>query len=101
MGYYYADAINNLGDGQAAKRPRWRGYIKKINVQEDGSYDLVYVKKDGTQATYHVDAEGIMSCDSPLTLNASLNSDMLSNDWIIGSAEEFESSRSGEGEGEF
>ena len=101
MNYSYADAIYNLEEGRAAKRPRWRGYVKKVNVQEDGSYDLVYVKKDGTEVTYHMDGDGVMTCESPLTLSGSLNGDLMSNDWIVGSADEFESARAGDGEGEF
>lgn len=102
MGYSYADAINSLQDGQAAKRPRWRGYVKKGNVAiEDRSYDLTFVKADGTEVVYHVAADGEQTAETTLVFDGELNADMMSNDWMIGDAEDFEVSRAGSGSGQF
>lgn len=101
MGYYYADAMNALQEGQAAKSPRWRGYVKKGPVAEDGSYDLTFVKADGTEIVFHVAADGAQTAAGSIVFDGELNADMMSNDWMIGPAEDFEVARAGGGSGQF
>lgn len=97
MNYTFADAIAQLENGKAAKRPGWRGYVKRVDGQS-GAYDLVYVKPDGTSYTYHHAADGTVTApQTAVTLDAELHVAMLSNDWIIADTTSFEQCRQGSG----
>lgn len=92
----FADAIAQLTDGKAAKRPNWAGYVKRVDGQE-GAYSIVFVKRDGTQNTYSVSAAGVITTEGAVSMDADLFAAMCSVDWIIGYTASFEQGRTGTG----
>ena len=92
----FADAIAQLTDGMAAKRPNWAGYVKRIDG-ENGEYNVVFVKRDGTQNTYAVTSAGVITTEAAVSMDADLFAAMCSTDWIIGDAASFEQGRTGSG----
>lgn len=96
MNMSFADAISQLTDGKAAKRPNWAGYVKRVDGQ-DGAYRIVFVKRDGTQNTYAVSAAGVVTTESAVTMDADLFGAMCSTDWIVGDTSGFEEARTGTG----
>ena len=92
----FADAIAQLTDGKAAKRPNWAGYVKRVDEQ-DGAYSIVFVKRDGTQNTYATSADGVITTEAAVSMDAELFAAMCSTDWIIGAAASFEQARTGSG----
>lgn len=92
----FADAIAQLTDGKACKRPNWSGYVKRVDGQE-GAYSIVFVKRDGTQNTYAVSAAGVITTEGAVSMDPDLLAGMLSTDWIIGDAAGFEQARTGTG----
>ena len=92
----FADAIAMLTDGKAAKRPNWAGYVKRVDGQ-DGAYDLVFVKRNGTQNTYHVAANGAITTDGAITMDVDLFAAMLATDWQISDTANYEQGRTGTG----
>ena len=97
----FAYVMQNLQPGMAAKRPSWNGYVKKTVATgaEEGSYSLTFKKRDGTENKYDVTATGITvaSGSSAVLMDPELLAAMLSDDWITGSIDTFESARSGSG----
>lgn len=97
---YLADACNTMGDGYAAKLPDWAGYIKKT-VKPEGGYKLEIIERahleGGTIPTYDVDKSGVMTATNPAELEHELMTAMLSTDWIIAPASNFEAARSATG----
>lgn len=108
--------LKNLKDGQAAKRPSMRGYIKMVGdgtKQFDGpaKYSITFVKNLGennpenyNSYTFTRDADGHMSVAlgdlegnhaTPLTLDPQLLQHFAADDWEIGSFEDYESVRIG------
>ena len=92
----FADAIAQLTDGKAAKRPNWAGYVKRIDGA-NGEYNVVFVKRDGTQNTYAVTSAGVITTEAAVSMDADLFAAMCSTDWIIGDAASFEQGRTGSG----
>ena len=92
----FADAIAQLTDGNAATRPNWAGYVKRIDG-ENGEYNVVFVKRDGTQNTYAVTSAGVITTEAAVSMDADLFAAMCSTDWIIGDAASFEQGRTGSG----
>lgn len=97
----FTSAIQNLRSGEAAKRESWTGYVLKQDApdttNETPKYDFVFVQRDGTRYVY---AFGTDSKDTPCQLTKVLLEGFMADDWIRGSAEEFEKARTGTG-GEF
>ena len=92
----FADAIAQLTDGNAAKRPNWAGYVKRIDG-ENGEYNVVFVKRDGTQNTYAVTSAGVITTEAAVSMDVDLFAAMCSTEWIIGDAASFEQGRTGSG----
>lgn len=92
----FADAIAQLTDGKAAKRPNWAGYVKRVDG-ENGAYSIVFVKRAGTQNTYAVSSAGVITTEGAVSLDVDLFAGMLSTDWLIGDAASFEQGRTGTG----
>lgn len=49
------EALYRLTNGYAARRPSWKGYVKRVDTVVDGvvtSYALTFVFADGTETTY-------------------------------------------------
>lgn len=98
MNYSFADAINQLKNGKACKRPSWRGYVKRMDVGTDGAYNIVFVKPNGTTTyTYSVTSDGVWSTTDTLVMDVDLFVGMCSTDWLVGATDDFESARSGTG----
>ena len=91
-----ADAIAQLTNGKACKRPNWAGYVKRVDGQ-DGAYSIVFVKRDGTQNTYAVAANGTITTSSAVSMDPDLFAAMCSTDWIIGDTASFEQGRTSTG----
>ncbi len=96
MGSSFADAIAQLTNGKATKRPSWAGYVKRTDGT-DGAYSIVYVKRDGTQNTYTISSTGGITTSGAITQDVELFAGMISNDWIIGDVDQFETARTGSG----
>lgn len=96
MNMSFADAIAQLTDGKATKRPNWAGYVKRVDGQ-NGAHNIVYVKRDATQNTYSIAANGEITTSSAITQDVDLFAGMLSTDWIIGDTAGFEQARTGTG----
>lgn len=96
MNYSFADAISQLTNGKAAKRPAWGGYVKRVDGT-DGAYSIVYVKRDGTQNTYAIASDGTITTSAAITQDVDLFAGMISNDWMIGNTADFETARLGTG----
>ena len=91
--------VNQLRDGQAAKRPGWNGYIKKTGSDEDGTGALTFVKEGGTEVIYNRMSDGYSPATSPLQIDGALLDGILADDWIVGSAADFERARTRTGGG--
>lgn len=92
------NVLKYLGDGQAAKRASWGGYIKKdVTNPATGAYTLTWVKRDGTSSVYTFNGSTWSAPGSPLGLDAELQASLLADDWQVGSAASFELARSGSG----
>lgn len=98
----FAYVMQNLMDGQAAKRPAWGGYVKKAVTTAEGSsvetYTLTFVKRDGTSFAYEWDGSAFVAPATAVALDDEFLSAMLALDWTSGNAADFEASRSGSGE---
>ena len=92
----FADAIAQLTDGKACKRPSWGGYVKRVDGQ-DGAYEIVFVQRDGTQKTYSVSTAGVITTESAVSMDVDLFAGMCSTDWIVGDAASYEEARTGTG----
>lgn len=92
----FADAISQLSDGKAAKRLNWAGYVKRVDGQEH-AYSIVFVKRDGTQNTYAVSEDGVITTEGAISMDVELFAAMCSTDWIVGDAASFEQGRTGTG----
>lgn len=92
----FADAIAQLTDGKAAKRPNWAGYVKRVDGQ-DGAHSIVFVKRNGTQNTYSVSAAGVVTTEGAVSIDADLFAAMCSTDWLISDTASFEQGRTGSG----
>ena len=93
----FADAIAQLTDGKAAKRPNWAGYVKRVDHDDDAGYDIVFVKRNGTTNTYSVSSEGVITTEGAVSMDADLFAAMCSTDWMIGDTASFEQGRTGTG----
>jgi len=98
MNFSFADAINQLTNGKACKRPSWRGYVKRVDVGTEGAYNIVFVKPNGTTTyTFAFSAQGVCTTSDTLTMDTDLFVGMCSTDWIVGNTTDFESARGGTG----
>lgn len=98
----FAYIMQNLTDGQAAKRPAWGGYVKKTVTTAEGSstetYTLTFVKRNGTSFTYTWDGSAFVAPTTTVALDDEFLAAMLATDWTSGNAADFEASRSGNGD---
>lgn len=89
-------AIQSLRDGEAIKRESWTSYIRKDVKPDDApeapKYDLVLVKRDGTEHVYSFSG----GTDVPVMLSRELLEGFMRDDWIRGSAAAFEKARTAE-----
>lgn len=94
----FAYIMKNLQPGMAAKRSNWAGYVKKTAAEgaAEDTYTLTFVNRAGTQKVYTVTA-GVISTTDALSMDAEFLAGMLSDDWVSGTIEAFEASRSGTG----
>ena len=91
----FAYILDQLQDGQAAKRPTWGGYVKREDGQ-NGAYTLTFKNRAGTSYAFAWSGSA-WSTTASLTLDAELLAAMAAQDWIIGDAAEFETARAGTG----
>lgn len=94
----FADAVTNLQDGKAAKRPTWHGYVKRDNdstFSTTGKYTLTYRKANGTDYVYQWNGTAWVEPTMMVDIDAELHASMIADDWITGSTEDFETCRQG------
>lgn len=102
----FADAIQNLRDGYAAKRSTWGGYVKKVVTSapdaEVETYKLIFQVRTGS-TTYEYEFKvvgGVLKWVAPSTkvpFDAEIIEAMLADDWSTGKTDDFEAARSGSG----
>lgn len=117
----FAYVMQNLQNGQAAKRPSWRGgYVRKDEIKtgdEVTGYKYTFVTAEGDQYVYTYTiatgamvytgkiahgSDGALGTGTPdpsskMEFDPVLFAGMLSDDWFSGSAETFEAARTGDG----
>lgn len=95
----FAYVIQNLAGGQAAKRPSWGGYVKKtITTADDAeteTYTLTFVKRNGAQTVYTWNGSAFDAPATPMSLDGELFAALAADDWIVGSAADYEAARTG------
>lgn len=98
--------IEYAADGAAWKTPSMKGYIKKTvlaaETYGEGAYKLTFVKADGTSYDFYFNVDtsvftGTIPDASNLTFDRELLGHVIDNNWIAGTAAEFEAARSGTG----
>jgi hypothetical protein len=107
--------LKYIKDGQAAKRPSMRGYVKRVDALVDDTgkvnkYALTFVTNAETDTggsfsyTFTVGENGVVSVTlgdlnganaSPVVMDPQLLQHFMADDWEIGSYENYESVRSG------
>lgn len=96
----FADAVANLQDGKAAKRPQWQGYVKRDNdttFSTTGKYDLTYKNRTGTEYKYSWNGTAWIAPLATVPFDAEIHAAMIADDWITGSTADFEACRQGGG----
>jgi len=92
----FTNAIQNIRNGEAVKRESWIGYVLKQEAAdstiESPKYDIVFVHKDGSRNVFPFGTE---TAESQCSLNKDLLASFMADDWIRGSADEFEKARTG------
>lgn len=107
--------LKHIKDGQAAKRPSMRGYVKRVDAPSDSTgkvnkYALTFVTNAESDTegsfsyTFTVGENGMLSVNlgdlsganaSPVVMDPQLLQHFMADDWEIGSYEDYESVRSG------
>ncbi len=100
----FANAIADIAEGYACKRPSWRGYVYRDNItaataDTSEKYDIVFVNKGGTKFTYPYDTSSSLSEYTKFTKE--LVTAMKADDWIQGAKADFELAREGNSDGDF
>ena len=98
----FADAVNYLNDGRAAKRPNWGGYVKKVVTSEPGAttetFKIVFVERDANPTYEYVwDGTAWTAPATKVPFDHEILEAMLADDWITGETAAFEAARSGTG----
>ena len=102
----FADAVNALRDGYAAKRPMWGGYAFKTVTSESGAavetFKLTFRERadvDGNPVDYEYSFDGTSwtATATKLPFDADIIAAMVGDDWIIGKKEDYEAARGGSG----
>lgn len=97
----FADAIRSITTGStrdAVKRPAWGGYVYRSAIDATtGGYTLTYKNRAGNIYAYAFTGSAWTVPSTALDIDGELQEAMLADDWIVGSAADFEASRAGSG----
>ena len=97
----FADAIRSITTGStrdAAKRPAWGGYVYRGAIDAaTGGYTLTYKNRSGTTYAYTFSGSAWTAPSTALDIDGELQAAMVADDWIVGTAADFEASRAGAG----
>ena len=94
----FDNAVENLRDGYAAKRPSWGGYVKKVVTDaDDGAYKLTFKNRAGTEYEYTYNGTAWTAPATTVPFDTEMLEAMLADDWQTGTTAAFESARSGSG----
>ena len=97
----FADAIRSIVSSttrDAVKRPAWGGYVYRGTVDSTtGGYTLTYKNRSGTTYAYTFSGSAWTAPSTALSIDGELQAAMVADDWIVGTAADFEASRAGAG----
>lgn len=97
----FADAIRTIASSttrDAVKRPAWGGYVYRGTVDATtGGYTLTYKNRSGTTYAYTFSGSAWTAPSTALSIDGELQAAMVADDWIVGTAADFEASRAGSG----
>jgi len=97
----FADAITtivNSSNVNAVKRTSWGGYVYRSDINETtGAYTLTFKNRSGTTYEYSYNGSTWTAPSTPAAIDAELLESLIANDWITGTAANFEAARSGQG----
>lgn len=97
----FADAITtilNSSNVDAVKRTSWGGYVYRSSIDaETGAHTLTFKNRSGTTYEYSYSGSTWTAPSTAAAIDAELLESFIANDWITGSAADFEAARSGQG----
>lgn len=97
----FADAIRTIASSttrDAAKRPAWGGYVYRGAIDATtGGYTLTYKNRSGTTYAYTFSGSAWTAPSTALSIDGELQAAFVADDWIVGTATDFEASRAGSG----
>lgn len=97
----FADAIRSIVSSttrDAVKRPAWGGYVYRGTVDSTtGGYTLTYKNRAGNTYVYTFSGSAWTAPSTALDIDGELQEAFVADDWIVGTATDFEASRAGSG----
>lgn len=97
----FADAIRTIASSttrDAVKRPAWGGYVYRGTVDSTtGGYTLTYKDRAGNTFAYTFSGSAWTAPSTALDIDGELQEAFVADDWIVGTATDFEASRAGSG----
>lgn len=97
----FADAIRSIVSSttrDAVKRPAWGGYVYRGTVDSTtGGYTLTYKDRAGNTYAYTFSGSAWTAPSTALDIDGELQEAFVADDWIVGTATDFEASRAGSG----
>lgn len=97
----FADAIRSIVSSttrDAVKRPAWGGYVYRGTVDSTtGGYTLTYKNRAGNTSVYTFSGSAWTAPSTALDIDGELQEAFVADDWIVGTATDFEASRAGSG----
>ena len=93
----FADAIRTIASSttrDAAKRPAWGGYVYRGTVDATtGGYTPTYKDRAGNTYAYTFSGSAWTAPSTALSIDGELQAAFVADDWIVGTATDFEASR--------
>lgn len=97
----FADAIRTIiysTNYNAVKRTSWGGYVYRSDIDETtGAYTLTFKNRSGTTYVYSFSGSAWTAPSTAAAIDAELLAAFIADDWIAGTAADFEAARSGQG----
>ena len=97
----FADAIRSIVSSttrDAVKRPAWGGYVYRgTGDSATGGYTLTYGDRAGDTDAYAFSGSAWTAPSTALSIDGELQAAFVADDWIVGTATDFEASRAGSG----
>ena len=97
----FADAIRTIlysTNQNAVKRTSWGGYVYRSDIDPTtGAYTLTFKNRAGTTYVYSYSGSVWTAPATAASIDAELLESFIADDWITGTAADFEDARSGQG----